>query len=200
MTKIQFVMSLQDQLAGLPRDELEQRLEFYSEMIDDRIEEGMTEAEAVEAIGSVEDIVAQIIAETPLVKIAKEKIRPKRRLKTWEILLLVLGSPLWLPLLVAVGAVILAVYASAWSVIVSLWAAFGALIASAVAGLVEGIALACLGHLPAGMLMLASGMVCAGSSILMFYGCKASTKGILLLTKKMALWLKNRFMKKEAAV
>lgn len=200
MTKIQFVMSLQDQLAGLPRDELEQRLEFYSEMIDDRIEEGMTEAEAVDAIGSVEEIVAQIIAETPLVKIAKEKIRPKRRLKTWEILLLVLGSPLWLPLLVAAGAVILAVYASAWSVIVSLWAAFGALIAGAIAGLVAGIALACIHSVPSGMVMLAAGMVCAGLSILMFHGCKAATKVILILTKKFAVWLKNRWMKKEAAL
>lgn len=200
MTKIQFVMSLQDQLAGLPRDELEQRLEFYSEMIDDRIEEGMTEAEAVDAIGSVEDIVAQIIAETPLVKIAKEKIRPKRRLKTWEILLLALGSPLWLPLLVAAGAVILAVYASAWSVIVSLWAAFGALIAGAIAGLVAGIALACISSVPSGMVMLAAGMVCAGLSILMFHGCKVATKGILFLTKKFAVWLKNRWMKKEAAL
>ena len=200
MTKMQFLMSLHDQLSGLPKDDVEQRLNFYNEMIEDRMEEGMTEAEAVAAIGSVEDIVSQIIEETSLVKIAKEKIRPKRRMKTWEILLLVLGSPLWLPLLVAAGAVILAVYASAWSVIVSLWAAFGALIASAVAGLVAGIALICISSVPSGMVMLAAGMVCAGLSILMFYGCKASTKGILLLTKKMALWLKNRFMKKEAAV
>lgn len=200
MTKLQFMMSLQDRLTGLPRDEQEQRLEFYSEMIDDRIEEGMTEAEAVAAIGSVEDIVAQIIAETPLVKIAKEKMRPKRRLKTWEILLLALGCPLWLPLLAAAGAVILAVYASAWSVIVSVWAAFGALIAGAVAGLVAGIALACISYVPFGMVMLAAGMVCAGISILMFYGCKVATKGILILTKKFAVWLKSRWMKKEAAL
>ena len=53
---------------------------------------------------------------------------------------------------------------------------------------------------PSGMVMLAGGMVCAGLSILMFHGCKAATKGILILTKKFAAWLKSRWMKKEAAV
>ena len=48
--------------------------------------------------------------------------------------------------------------------------------------------------------MLAAGMVCAGISILMFYGCKAATKGILILTKKFAVWLKSRWMKKEEAL
>lgn len=200
MTKMQFLMSLHDQLLGLPKEDVEQRLNFYSEMIEDRMEEGMTEAEAVAAIGSPEEIVSQIIADTPLVKIAKERIKPKRRLKSGEIVLLALGSPLWLSLLLAAGAVILAVYASTWSVIFSLWAAFGALVAGAAVGLVAGIALACIRSVPSGMVMLAAGMVCVGLSILMFRGCKLATQGILILTRKFAVWLKNHWMKKEAAV
>ena len=35
--------------------DLEERLTFYSEMIDDRMEDGMSEAEAVAAIGEVEE-------------------------------------------------------------------------------------------------------------------------------------------------
>ena len=200
MTKMQFLMSLHDQLLGLPKEDVEQRLNFYSEMIEDRMEEGMAEAEAVAAIGSPEEIVSQIIADTPLVKIAKERIKPKRRLKSGEIVLLALGSPLWLSLLLAAGAVILAVYASTWSVIFSFWAAFGALVAGAAVGPVAGIALACIRFVPSGMVMLAAGMVCVGLSILMFHGFKLATQGILILTRKFAVWLKNRWMKKEAAV
>ena len=200
MTKMQFLMSLHTQLSGLPKEDVEQRLNFYSEIIEDSMEEGLSEAEAVAALGPIEQIVAQMIEETPLVKIAKEKIRPKRRLKVWEIVLLALGSPLWVSLLVAVGAVILAVYVSAWSVIGSLWSAFGSLVAGAFAGLVAGIALACIGHIPTGMMMLAAGLVCAGFAILMFHGCKAATKGILILTKKFAVWMKSHWMKKEAGV
>ena len=200
MTKMQFLMSLHDQLSGLPKEDVEQRLNFYSEIIEDRMEEGIAEEDAVAALGSIEDIVMQIIAETPLVKIAKEKIRPKRRLKAWEIVLLALGSPLWVSLLLAAGAVILAVYLSVWSVIVSLWAAFGSVAACALAGPVAGIFLSCMGHIPAGMILLATGLVCAGVSILVFLGCKAATGGILFLTGKLAVRMKNCWMRKEAAV
>ena len=87
MNKQEFLCKLREALIGFPKQDVEDRLAFYSEMIDDRIEEGLTEEEAVFAIGSVDEVEAQIVAEIPLVKIAKEKIKPKRRLKTWEMLL-----------------------------------------------------------------------------------------------------------------
>ena len=40
---------------------------------------GKTYEEAVAAIGTVDEIVKQVIAETPLAKIAKERIKSKRR-------------------------------------------------------------------------------------------------------------------------
>ena len=194
MTKMQFLMSLHDQLLGLPKEDVEQRLNFYSEMIEDRMEEGMTEAEAVAAIGSPEEIVSQIIADTPLVKIAKERIKPKRRLKSGEIVLLALGSPLWLLLLLAAGAVILAVYASTWSVIFSLWAAFGSLAACALAGVVAGAGFMIGGHSASGIALIGAGLICAGLSILFFLSCKAATKGTVILTGKL---LRRCFHRKE---
>jgi uncharacterized membrane protein len=41
MTKLQFLMALHEKMSGLPREEVEERLEFYSEMIEDRMEEGL---------------------------------------------------------------------------------------------------------------------------------------------------------------
>ena len=43
MNKEQFLIELASALAGLPEEDIEKSLEFYSEMIDDRIENGMTE-------------------------------------------------------------------------------------------------------------------------------------------------------------
>ena len=106
MTKMQFLMSLHNKLSGLPQNEIEERLNFYSEMIEDRIEEGVSEEEAVAQIGTVDEIAEQIIADIPLTKIAKEKIKPKRHIKAWEFVLLILGSPLWLSVLIAIFAVI----------------------------------------------------------------------------------------------
>ena len=50
-----------------------------------------------------------------------------------------------------------------------------------------------------GAVMLLGGIVCAGLSIFMFFGCKAVTKGILILTKKIALRIKSCFIRKENA-
>ncbi len=199
MNKQEFLVQLRKGLSGFPQEDIEERVTFYSEMIDDRIEEGITEEEAVAAVGTVDEIVKQVVAETPLAKIAKERIKPKRRLRAGEIVLLVLGSPIWLSLLIAAFAVILSLYASLWSVVICLWAVFGSLIGCAFGGVVAGGVFACSGTVLSGIAMLAAGIVCAGLSIFMFYGCKAATKGILLLTKKMALGIKSLFVGKEAA-
>ena len=52
MTKLEFLSQLERALSALPAAERADRLDFYREMIDDRMEEGLTEQQAVEAIGS----------------------------------------------------------------------------------------------------------------------------------------------------
>ncbi len=64
------------------------------------MEDGLSESEAIEAVGPVSQIVQQILMETPLPKLVKDKVKPRRSLKVWEIVLLVLGAPLWLSLLI----------------------------------------------------------------------------------------------------
>ncbi len=43
MNKQAFLTQLRKGLSGLPQEDIEERLAFYSEMIDDRIEEGLSE-------------------------------------------------------------------------------------------------------------------------------------------------------------
>lgn len=197
MSKQEFLVQLRKGLSGLPQDDIEERLTFYSEMIDDQMEEGLSEEEAVSAVGTVDEIVTQVVAETPLAKIAKERIKPKKRLSAGEIVLLILGSPIWLSLVIAVFAVILALYICLWAVIISLWAVFVSFAVCSIGGVLSCIILVVNGNGASGVAMIAVGIVCAGLSILAFFGCKVATKGILILTKKMAIWIKNCFIKKE---
>ncbi len=199
MSKQEFLVQLRKGLSGLPQDDIEERLTFYSEMIDDRMEEGFSAEEAVSAVGSVDEIVAQVVADIPLTKFAKERIKSKRRLNAGEIVLLALGSPIWLSLGVAVFAVILSLYISLLSVIISLWAVFASLAACSVGGVLACVIFIVGGNDASGIAMLAAGIVCAGLSIFMFYGCKIATMGVLMFTKKIAIWIKNCFIKKEAA-
>ena len=47
--------------------------------------------------------------------------------------------------------------------------------------------------------MLGAGVACMGLSVFMFYGCIGATKGFVLLSKKIAVFIKNCFIKKEVA-
>ena len=138
MTKHEFLMQLSSKLSGLPRTDIDERLMFYSEMIEDRKEDGLSEEEAVAAVGSVDEIAVQISSEIPFAKVVKDRIKTNRRLTTLEIVLLVLGSPIWLSLLIAAFAVIISLYAALWSVIISLWSVFVSVLACGVGGIAAG--------------------------------------------------------------
>ena len=57
MNKQEFLMRLREGLSGLLQNEIEERLTFYSEMIDDRIEEGLSEEQAIGEIGDIDEII-----------------------------------------------------------------------------------------------------------------------------------------------
>lgn len=197
MNKQEFLNRLRKGLHRLPKKDIEERLGFYSEIIDDKIEEGLLEEEAISAVGPVEKIIEQIIADTPLLEIAKERIKPIRPLKVLEIIFLILGSPIWLALLLSVFAVVLSIYICLWAVIVSLWAVFASLAACSLGLIAAGIIFAFNNNLFPGLAAIAAGIALAGFSLFFFYLCKASAKGILVLTKKITILIKNCFIKKE---
>lgn len=196
MNKNEFLTALRERLQGLPEEDINKSIDFYCEMIDDRVEDGMNEEEAVEALGSIEEILSQILSEVSLPKLVKEKVKPKRALKAWEIVLLILGAPLWIPLVATVIITVLAVYLSVWSVIISLYAVD---LSIAVSGLVcIGVALALLFNgqiIPCGV-VFGAGLVCVGLSILLFFAFNLVTKGILWVSKKVLLGIKGLFIGK----
>lgn len=199
MNKQEFLLKLRNRLSDLPQDDREERLTFYAEMIDDRMEDGLSEEQAVCEIGNIDELTAQIVADIPFTRLVKEKITPQKKRTAWEIILILLGSPVWLSLLIAAFAVLLSLYIALWSVIISLWAVFGSLIAAALFGVVAGSILACCNNVLTGLATLGVGILCAGMSIFTFYGCKAVTKKILLFTKKFAVWSKRRLIKRQIA-
>lgn len=197
MNKEMFLEELKRKLIGLPQADIDERLAFYSEMIDDRIEDGLTEEEAVAKVGSVDGIVAQIMSEIPLTKLVKEKVKPKRSLRVWEIVLIVLGFPVWFPLLIAFLAIVFAVYVVIWSLAIAVYAVTLGITVSAVA-CIPGTIICIIAHrLIAAVFCLGAGVLLAGIAILLFFACIGITKGMLKLTKGMLLGIKRSFVGKE---
>lgn len=66
MTRVQFLNDLYRRLEPLGREQAEQHLTYYAEMLADRMEEGMSEEEAVASLEDMETIVRRILEEEGL--------------------------------------------------------------------------------------------------------------------------------------
>ena len=194
MKKQEFLDELRNRLQGLPPDDLDDRISFYGAMIDDRMDEGKSEEEAVADIGTVDDIVNEIVKDTPLVKLVKEKIKPKRKLKAWEIVLLILGFPLWFPLVLTALILCLVAYLLIWILVIVCYVVELSLSVAATAAPVLMIIQAVNGG-PV-VMYLGIWLMCLGGAILLFLGCIGATKLTLKLSKKIITSIKKAFVKK----
>lgn len=187
MSKNEFLYKLKKKLRGVPKNELEERLNFYSEMIDDRIDEGFSEHEAVARIGTVEDVANQILREYPSLIDENKKIVYKNN---W--LLIVIGSPLWIPLLIAVFAIVLSLYIVLWSVVISLWAVFVSFAAVSVASPI--IAIIYIGsNFGYALGFIGVGIAFFGLTVLTYYGAK----GLSIASIKLGIYLLTIFKNKR---
>ncbi|MBO4432212.1 MAG: hypothetical protein J5852_01640, partial [Clostridia bacterium] len=130
-------------------------------------------------------------------KIVRERVKPKRGLKAWEILLIILGFPVWFPLTVSALAVLFSLYVTICALIASLWAVFVSFVAAALVCLILGIITVIRGSIFEGIALIGLFIMFCGFSILLFLGCIGAVKGLIALTKKTAVWIKSLFIKKE---
>ena len=199
MNKQEFLLALRGALSALPEADIRASLDYYAEIIDDRMEEGIPETEAVASLGSVVAAAEQILLDMPLPKLVKARVKPKRKLRAWEIVLIAVGSPVWFPILLALAVVVLAVYIVLWAVAVSLYAADISIGAGFVAGVAGAVLLFVMGHPASALALLSAGIVCGGLAIFEFFGCNAAAKGIWRLGKLMWRGIKSCFIRKGEA-
>ena len=170
MTKREFLEALNDELLPLSEDERSAAIKYYSDYIDDAGEENL--AAVLEELGSPSQVAASIKADAeigrnvpPQPKQAPQQAapQPKRNgMSAWGLVLLIVLSPVWIPLLAAVGGIILGL--------------FGTFIGMLVAGVVMvlvAIALVIIGIITmletpmVGLLLIGVSMLIAGIGVLM---------------------------------
>lgn len=194
MKKEEFLNELRKKLSGLPEADVEDRISFYSEAIADRMDEGKSEEEAVADLGSVDEVVNEIAKDTPLIKLVKEKVKPKRSLSGWEIVLIVLGFPLWFPLLLTFFILCLIPIIILWALVLGLYAAEGGLIGYSIVGLVAFFSYLSEGTMY--LVPLGASIMSLGGAMLIIFACIGATKGTAILTKNFFLAIKSSIIKK----
>lgn len=163
MTRQEFLKTIRKKLKGLPAEDVENSMAFYDEAISDRMDKGMTEEEAIAALGSADEIAARIMDETHEADAGENRSQQGGL----AILPMILTSPIWFASLIVMAAVIPVAAACIIALAAVLAAVALALPVCAVALLAACVALFCTNRW-AGILALGGAMVLAGASILVW--------------------------------
>lgn len=210
MTKREFVYALRCRLNDLPVPETEPYIEYYIEMIDDRIDEGMTEEEAVADVGTPEEIEHRIRIQYAndghssrqgegFFARMRRKLHLDRPLEGWQAVVLVVAILLFFPLMgMVIGLVfgalglIVGMFFTAFGVVVACYATTVGLFAGGIGLLVTGI-IRLAQHLTGeGLFLLGGGFLLIGLSALALWGVVALTRLILKGLRKLLERLSSR--------
>ena len=197
MNKEQFLLALYDATRGLPIDEVERSIAYYREMIEERVEDGMSEEEAVAELGSVEEIARQIAESIPITSLVREKVTGgQKHMPAREIVLLVLGFPLWFSLGITALSVLFAIYVTLWSLVLVLYVIPVALAIAAVAsvGAVFGMIRVGLAQV---LLCIGGALVCAGLAVALALLAKGAARAMAQASRDIWLRVKSLFVRKE---
>ncbi len=193
MNRSEFDRALRRGIRALPKPEVQRFSEYYAEMLDDRIESGITEQDAVAQLGDPAAIAAQILSDESMPGVQHLQNRRNHRLNPWQIALIVLGSPIWVSIALALFSVALSLAAALWSLIVMMWAMEIAFAAGAIGGIVAGIAAIFRGNAWFGIAMLGAGVFCAGATVVWM----AFAKWVTVALVRAFVNMKNRLKAKR---
>ena len=198
MNKKEYLDSIRSKLTGLPEKDIDSAIEYYEEAIEDRIEDGLTEEQAINAVGTPEEIAEKILMDSSIPKLITAKAKPQRRLKGWEIALIIIGSPLWIMI-------------AAWLLIIFLWVILVLFfVMLAIICFVLGIIVGSLGGIVAGIAQLFSGggaqalaligicIMMLGIGVLLVVPVKAAVTGLWELIAKFIRWVKRKLIGNKA--
>ena len=189
MTKNEFTRELKGRINHLPKAERRKILQYYYEMISERMEDGMTEAEAIDALGDLDELLSEY---TPMEK------APRRgpKLRAWHIIMLICGAPLWIPFVAVMLCIMLAFYIIIWALVVLFYAVFVCLAACGFALTFASFAGLFTGGVPYFFMLFGAGVFVSGLAILWLLACNAFAKAMAKVTGKTSKGIFRFFFKR----
>ena len=191
MTKKEFCDGLRQALHGLPQREIEQTLHYYTEIIADRMEEGMTEEQAVSKMEPMHVIARRVVADFR----GSAAPRTRAKLSGLMIALLILGFPLWFPLLMTGFGLMVVALTLAWVLVLVFWVVCLGLFSGGMAAILGLL----IGNIHTGLPWLGQiglGMAAMGLSVFLFYGAKAAIPMAMGATVRLVSSVKKGFVRR----
>ena len=195
MTKQEFLTQLHFKISKLPQAEIQKSLDYYSEIIDDRIEDGMTETEAIKSLDNMDTIVEQIMCSSSFVSLIGARAKSGKTLGVGAVIAISLTFPIWFPLIISAFAVIFSLFTVAVSLVFSLFALLFALAVSGLA-LIGTSPLLFAENIFKGLFQLGGGFICISISVLLFAPTVALSKLIIKVPPFVVRKIKSLISKK----
>ncbi|MDU1314797.1 MAG: DUF1700 domain-containing protein [Clostridium septicum] len=195
MTKSTFIDTLRGLLESLNEDECNKFISYYEEIIEDYKESGLTEEEVIKKIGSPQSIAKNILSEEDSININI----PSFNSKILNIILLILGFPLWGSLLLTVVLLILSAYIIIWCIPFTTGVSSIALLTAALFSIV-GSPFMMADVLTVGIVQLGLGIASVGISILLGFITIYLSKKFIVITKQLTFKVFKSFNKKVVKI
>lgn len=186
MTRNEFISSLSARLHSIPEAEKNKALDWYSELICDRMEE-MPEADAVSGIGSVDEIADEILSQyrqnTTAVQpsggtVPQSRRSPDKGVNTALVIFAAtVLSPIWLPLLIVGLSLALIAVVLVWCAVVTVGVMLVSAAAVGAVGLVYGFWALFVINPAYGLLVLGTALVAAGLTLALIPLIVVTVKG-----------------------
>lgn len=184
MNKMQFLNDLSRRLRGLPKEDYDDAMNYYTEYFMDA--EVDDEADVIPMVGKPEEVARKILDDALVQQIepersgsdegvgykGKEKSKKSVRKIVWLTVLSIFAAPIALPLAIAAAALVFSLAIAAFSVVFAIGASFVALLISGIV-IIPGIFWA--GNIAQGILILGISLVAVAISLLLFVATKDLT-------------------------
>ena len=200
MNRQEFTSALRDRLRKehVSREEIDDALTYYSEAIDDRTEDGMSEEDAVAALGGIDQAVAAVCADRPVVRRAISRVCVSRTTIVVTVVLLVLGSIAWIPIVLGLGILAIGVYLAIWALVASLWLADASLVLMGIIGVPLLAHAVASGMVLSGVLQMGCTFVMGGLGVLLVPVMSLATGCLAKASLTFARWVGHFFTKVPA--
>lgn len=182
MNRQEYMEELKKKLSKLPKDDFDKAIDYFEEYFEDAGKEN--ELQAIEDLGNPKEAADQIVRELAMDN--ERNLEAKNDIKKglsgiWIAILAICASPIALPIVIAVIAIVFALVVSIVSVLFSFGVSGIALIVAAFVSIIAGFTM--IGKsIPVFMVIFGSGLLCA---VIGFWIMYAS----YLLTRKFFYWI-----------
>jgi uncharacterized membrane protein len=191
MKKVEFLKELEFYLQKMNTSEKNKFVIYYDEMISDYIENGVSEEEAIQRIGTPMKIAEELLADYDSVELKL----PSTGSKAWNRILTIIGFPLWGSVLLTVILFVFSIYILIWCVPIAAGAGCAGFFASSIVGIV-GTPFVISKSVSIGIIQLGTSIASIGISVLLGIVAIDLSKRFINITKLFNVKLVTLFKKK----